>query len=162
MQLHERLVCLRKEKGLTQAQLAEAVQVSRQAVSRWETGSVVPSSENLIALSDLYGISVEILLNGPAEDAEEPEAVETWATEPSTPESAPPVPAAEPAPMPESGTQHRYRKLCGIAVLLLLCVIVVIAGYRAMIHESSRPLQFSEIGSDDLSDEEMDVFTLTW
>lgn len=39
MRLHERLACLRREKGLTQAQLAEAVQVSRQAVSRWETGA---------------------------------------------------------------------------------------------------------------------------
>lgn len=157
MRMQERLIRLRREKGLTQAQLAEAVQVSRQAVSRWETGAVIPSSENLIGLSGLYGISVEELLNGPAEGTEEPEAVE-----PPAPEPAPPVPSAEPAPVPESGTRHRYRKLCGIAVLLLLCVIAAAVVYRGVIHESSRPLQFSEIGSDDLSGEEMDEFTLTW
>lgn len=50
----EKLILLRKEKGLTQMQVAEDINVSRQAVSGWETGAVVPSIENLKSLSVLY------------------------------------------------------------------------------------------------------------
>ena len=67
MELSEKLVVLRKEKGLTQLKLAEALNVTRQAVSRWETGDAVPSMESLKCLSDLYGVPLDYLLK---EDAE--------------------------------------------------------------------------------------------
>jgi len=70
MRLDEKLVRLRKEKGLTQLDLAEAVKVSRQAVSKWESGGGIPSTENLRSLGELYGVSIDYLLN---EEAEEPE-----------------------------------------------------------------------------------------
>ena len=70
MSLPEKLVCLRKEKRLTQLELAEMLKVSRQAVSRWETGDAVPSTENLKCLSDLYSVPLDDLLN---ENAEKPE-----------------------------------------------------------------------------------------
>ena len=56
MKLEEKLVALRKEKGLTQLQLAEMLNVSRQAVSRWEGGLAVPSLENLKYLGNLYNV----------------------------------------------------------------------------------------------------------
>lgn len=59
MELKEILLSLRREKGLSQAELAEELGVSRQAVSRWEAGLAVPSGENLIALSRVYGVTVE-------------------------------------------------------------------------------------------------------
>lgn len=59
----EKLILLRKEKGLTQMQVAEDINVSRQAVSGWETGAVVPSIENLKSLSVLYGVPVDHLLS---------------------------------------------------------------------------------------------------
>lgn len=59
----EKLILLRKEKRLTQMQVAEEIKVSRQAVSGWETGTVVPSIENLKSLSILYGVAVDHLLN---------------------------------------------------------------------------------------------------
>ena len=52
----EKLVRLRKEKGLSQLQLAEEINVSRQAISRWEVGLAVPSREKLRALSELYNL----------------------------------------------------------------------------------------------------------
>lgn len=63
MELHMKLVSLRKQKGLTQLDLAEKLNVSRQAISRWEVGSAVPSTENLKILSELYEVSVDYLLN---------------------------------------------------------------------------------------------------
>lgn len=63
MKLEEKLVSLRKAKGLSQMKLAEKMNVSRQAISRWETGAAIPSSENLKYLSDLY--SVSLLMDDP-------------------------------------------------------------------------------------------------
>lgn len=63
MTLEEKLIHLRKEKGITQLELAEAVEVSRQAVSKWESGSATPSTEKLLGLSELYGVSVDYLLH---------------------------------------------------------------------------------------------------
>lgn len=70
MKLEEKLVYLRKEKGLSQLKLAETLDVSRQAISRWETGAAVPSAETLKYLGNLYDVSLDYLFN---DDADEPE-----------------------------------------------------------------------------------------
>lgn len=64
MSLATNLVTLRKRKGLTQLDLAEKLNVSRQAISRWEVGAAVPSTDNLRILSELYNVSVDDILNG--------------------------------------------------------------------------------------------------
>ena len=64
MGIEQELVRLRKQKGLSQLELAEALNVSRQAVSKWEQGISVPTTENLIRLGNLYGISIDELVNG--------------------------------------------------------------------------------------------------
>lgn len=66
--MKERLIRLRQEQGLSQSGLAEALGVSRQAVSRWETGAAMPSAENLFCLSRLYGVPMDELIRG--EEAE--------------------------------------------------------------------------------------------
>lgn len=68
MNLPEKLMSLRKQKGLSQANLAETLNVSRQAISRWEVGTAVPSTDNLKVLSELYEVSVDYLLNDHAND----------------------------------------------------------------------------------------------
>ena len=55
---------LRKEKGLTQEQLAEQMGVARRTVSRWETGSNMPDMDILIDLSDLYEVDLREILSG--------------------------------------------------------------------------------------------------
>lgn len=54
---------LRRDKGLSQEQLAEALDVSRQAVSRWESGDSVPEVDKLMGLSELFGVSLDELVN---------------------------------------------------------------------------------------------------
>ena len=72
MKLDEKLVSLRKKKGITQAELAENVQVSRQAVSKWESGGSLPSTENLRALSGLYeSEEVHEVVHAPKEERED-------------------------------------------------------------------------------------------
>ena len=58
------LKALRKEKGLTQEQLAEKLAVSGRTVSRWETGSNMPDIGMLVVLADFYGVSIPELING--------------------------------------------------------------------------------------------------
>ena len=70
MNLAERLVSLRRQNGLTQLQLAEKMDVSRQAVSRWEKGEAVPSTENLKYLSELYHVTLDYLLSDSASETE--------------------------------------------------------------------------------------------
>ena len=54
----------RKEKGLTQEQLAETLNISRRTVSRWETGSNMPDLDLLTEMADLYRVDLRELLNG--------------------------------------------------------------------------------------------------
>ena len=63
MKLEKKLTCLRQKKGLSQMELAETLDVSRQAVSKWEMGETRPTTENLKRLSQLYGVPMDALLD---------------------------------------------------------------------------------------------------
>ena len=62
MKLHEKLYQLRKQKSLTQAEVAEILDVSRQSVSNWESGTIEPSMKRLKMLSQLYEVSLDYLV----------------------------------------------------------------------------------------------------
>lgn len=61
MTLQEKLCRLRSREGLSQEEVAEKLNVSRQSVSKWETGQSVPELEKLLALSELYHVSLDDL-----------------------------------------------------------------------------------------------------
>ena len=65
MEVREVLKDMREKHNLTQEQLAERVMVTRQAVSRWETGDTQPNTDTLKLLSRLYGVSINTLLGSP-------------------------------------------------------------------------------------------------
>ena len=65
MECKDVLVKLRESRGLSQEELAEKLFVTRQAVSRWERGETVPSSDLLKQLSALYDVSINTLLGSP-------------------------------------------------------------------------------------------------
>ena len=89
MELSERLAQLRRARGWSQTELAERLDVSRQAVSRWEVGTSFPSMEKLLALADAYGLSLAALLQGD-------EAVPAPAEAVDPPVPAEPIPTARP------------------------------------------------------------------
>ena len=64
MSVGDRISELRNEKNLSQNQLAKLMEVSRQAVSKWETGQSVPDSLNLIKLADILETDIEYLTTG--------------------------------------------------------------------------------------------------
>ena len=66
MEFNEKLQILRKEKGMTQDELAESLYVSRAAVSKWESGRGYPNIDSLKAIAQYFGITIDELLSGEA------------------------------------------------------------------------------------------------
>lgn len=102
MSLGETIHRLRTEKGMSQGDLADALEVSRQSISKWETESAVPELEKLVRLSQLFGVTLDELVNG--EKA------------PPPPEPPPEPPAAAPE---EKEKRRPARKTSGV---VLLCI----------------------------------------
>lgn len=67
----DRLIKLRKDSGLSQESLAEKLGLSRQAISKWERAEASPDTDNLMALAELYGMTLDELLCSDAEIKEE-------------------------------------------------------------------------------------------
>lgn len=74
MQLSDNIAQLRKALGLSQEQLAEQLGVSRQSISKWETGQSAPELDKLVALSRVFGVSTDTLLGNSAPEVEVPQA----------------------------------------------------------------------------------------
>lgn len=66
MNMAERILELRKKKGISQEELADKIGVSRQAVSKWESDTSYPEPEKIILLSDFFQVSTDYLLKGDA------------------------------------------------------------------------------------------------
>lgn len=86
MELSEKILTLRRARGLSQEALAEQIHVSRQAVSRWENGTALPDASNILQLSKLFAVSADYLLNNDWEE--------------NTPMPETELPAQEEAPIP--------------------------------------------------------------
>ena len=105
MTIGQRISDLRKERGYSQEYVAEKLDVSRQAVSKWECDASAPDTYNLIALSELFGVSVEYIAVGKTE---------------STAEAAPPPQAEKPVTV-----MNHYRQSLGLSnivgIIFLIC-----------------------------------------
>ena len=62
MTMGEKILNMRKARGWSQEELADRVGVTRQAVSRWESGSAKPDADKIVAICDLFGVSTDYLL----------------------------------------------------------------------------------------------------
>lgn len=180
MTLAENLARLRKAKHLSQLAAAEHLGISRQAISRWETGLSVPSTENLRRLAALYGVSLDELLRtgGPPQPP---------AQAPQSPTAAPLLSLeAEPAPeaaasdtsltssglVPPSGEAtdcrsklpyHTGRTVLWTAVVLLLASILL---FSAAVHTQKEPKEtdyrFSDLSATPWDSSEATSFPLEW
>ena len=132
----EKLIALRKAKGLSQQEVAEALEVSRQAVSRWEVGKDIPSTKNLLALSRLYGVPLDTLADtAPLSD-----------TLSQTPEDR-----------GGTGTLARYRllvKVLGIALATVVAIGTLVALYGSQ--NRSAPTEQNIVDIEDLEEERLD------
>lgn len=110
MTLAKKIAALRGERRLSQGDLAERLDVSRQSVSKWETGQSVPELDKLIKLADLFGVTVdELVRNGDAPKAAEPSRAGT-----------------APAAQPETKiiyVERPRRRLTPVQILGVICVV---------------------------------------
>ena len=73
MELADKIYRLRTEKKFSQGDLADALEVSRQSVSKWETGASVPELDKLVKLSELFGVTLDELVRDAAPEPQKPE-----------------------------------------------------------------------------------------
>lgn len=150
--LSEKLFDLRKAKGLTQAELAEMLQVSRQAISRWEVGTAVPSTDKLKLLCQIYDVPVDSLLRDDAE------------LEDSNENGQP----------PDSPSHSRKRKrivavfgcLVGIILFLVFTNLILVFRLRAISEsnqEKSTPTPIEDLNVDEPEEwQNYDTFTFSF
>lgn len=136
--METRLSELRRAKGLSQNQLADTIHVCRQSISDWERGVSRPTRENLVLLSELYGVSVDYLLERepqtPPEEVIQPQMEET---EPLTPETEgaevqiPPIEPEEAEPFPEGKPKKNLerRLWCYRIITLVLAILLAVMGF---------------------------------
>ena len=110
MKLEEKIYALRTGKNLSQGDLADLLEVSRQSVSKWETGASVPDLDKLVRLAEVFGVSLdELVLDRP-------------------PQSAAPAEQAPPAPTPASARRPGHTAgiilMCTAAVVFLLLTLL--------------------------------------
>ena len=106
MNLHETICRLRTAKGMSQLELAEALDVSRQSISKWETGAAVPELDKLVKLSQVFGVTLDELVQGA-----EPTAKQV-------------SPRAAPVPQHHMET-HRIIALALLCTFLVLMVLLL-------------------------------------
>lgn len=119
MSLGERIYKLRTEKDMSQGDLADALEVSRQSISKWETNGSVPELDKLVKLSEIFGVSLDELVTGKEPEQQdkkdEPELI-------VSPQAEPKIVYVEKPVMPSISAAQ----ILGIILILasLLCFVV--------------------------------------
>ena len=117
MTLGENIVRLRTQRNWSQGDLADALGISRQSISKWETDTSIPELEKLIKLSELFGVTLDALVRGEDAPQSEPAAAEAQ----NAPSSF--VPQAVPA-------REKSRSIIGTVLLctgavIMLCLLLL-------------------------------------
>ena len=121
--------------------LAEMMNVSRQAISRWEVGAAVPSTDNLKFLWNLYGVSLEYLLH---DDEPKPNQNET--------------------PMQKRiiEKQESRRKTVFVVLMAVLAVAVIVLSVMLLVKQPKKPISMREISGDEVNVTGKNDFDVNW
>lgn len=132
--MQNNLIKLRKEKGLSQEELADKLSVSRQAISKWERGESLPDTDNLIRLAKLYGVSIDEIVGINQEKTETETATAAYASDGEKEQTQESVSEKE-QPKTEESDKKEYTKrnivmdsACG-AYVILTTVAMLIWGF---------------------------------
>lgn len=116
MTLAEKIAALRGERKLSQGDLAEKLDVSRQSVSKWETGQAVPELDKIIKLADLFGVTVDELVRDETAPQSEP------------PQEDAPGSDAAPAPVTKIVYMERPRGFTPVQALGIVLIVMGLLG----------------------------------
>ncbi len=151
MTLREKLIVLRDRAGLSQMELADRLGVSRQAVSRWESGDTTPTMDKLKALAKLYGVSLDWLCSDAADE--------------KPPEAAKPEADRNPddAPAGKEGEKKQKIRAIAIALAIVIAFICVWFAARNMSNEAdSTQIEDMEHEEIDIPDQDESGFDFEW
>ncbi len=112
----------RKKMGFSQEDLAERLDISRQAVSRWEVGEVIPDAEKIVLLSKIFGVTIDYLLLDEQQEPQKANDIQKNA------DTAPPT-----VPDPVVERRRKFRIGAGIATLVLGILTVILALVLAVV-----------------------------
>lgn len=149
MSFAKKMIELRKQQNLSQQDLADRLGVSRQAISRWETGAVQPLADSVKSLAQVFQVSTDYLLN---DDLDTPT----------------PPPTAQPAPTPqeEPTPTRKHRKwLLALAALAAAAVLVLVtaAGTAYYLQWKERqPVSMYDVLSEKDDGQSDGTFTVSW
>lgn len=153
MELYEKLTQARKAARLTQADVAARLDVSRQAVSRWESGQSKPSTEKLLALAKIYDVSLDWLCSDTDEPYENRETAELMRVAENEQE-------ANQYDTRKTNRSHTKRVVIAsvivLAALIFACIVIVKARQKA---KSIDELPYKTIEPNDSEDE---TFGFVW
>ena len=142
MTLEKKVVRLRKKEGMSQADVSEKLNVSRQAVSRWEAGDSRPSTENLQALCRLYNVKLDDLLSDEEISIGKTESIKTECE-------------------PEQKSKERNRiwiKRGVIAAVILALIVCCIFWYM----DQKKEIELHTINGEKVESQETQEFNLNW
>lgn len=148
MSLAKKMIELRKQNSLSQQDLADRLGVSRQAISRWETGAVQPLADSVKSLAQVFQVSTDYLLN---DDLDTPT----------------PPPTAQPAPTqekPKSTRKHR-KWLLALAALAAAAVLVLVTVSGTMAYlrwEEDHPVSMYDVLSEKDDGQSDGSFAISW
>lgn len=148
MTLSEKMIALRRQQGLSQQDLADRLGVSRQAISRWETGAVQPLADSVKSLAQVFQVSTDYLLN---DDLDTPT----------------PPPTAQPAPpqeKPKSARKHR-KWLLALAALAAAAVLILVTAAGTMAYlrwEEDHPVSMYDVLSEKDDGQSDGSFAISW
>lgn len=148
MSFAKKMIELRKQQDLSQQDLADRLGVSRQAISRWETGAVQPLADSVKSLAQVFQVSTDYLLN---DDLDTPT----------------PPPTAQPAPpqeKPKSARKHR-KWLLALAALAAAAVLVLVTASGTMAYlrwEEDHPVSMYDVLSEKDDGQSDGSFAISW
>ena len=119
MKLSDKLITLRKENGWSQEDFAEKLDVSRQAISRWENGTALPDAQNILQISKLFGVTADYLLNDDHEGESDTSSVEKT--------------AEEAKPLVRKKKHLHWLSIC-LIILLSACAIIAVLYHKPHTH----------------------------
>ena len=144
MELGEKIAFCRKKAGLSQEALADRLGLSRQAVSRWETGAAVPDLSKIVELSKLFQVSTDFLLL--------PEQTEPEHAEPAQPAAPSEQPVQQEIVFERSGLdpvaerQRKFRICFGVAAVVLGLLTAVAALFLTQLYADSLTEWWTSLG----------------
>ncbi len=110
MNLGENIYRFRSQKNMSQGDLADALEVSRQSVSKWENNSAVPELDKLLKMAEIFDISLDVLVTGEEK--------------PSDPSAPAPTPITIVTPPPKSTAKQLGVMLIGLGILAFIILFV--------------------------------------